>query len=34
MPFEPYLRFHSFRQVFVTKWPPIGEIGLRYVFIV
>ena len=23
--FEPYVRFHSFSEVLVTVWPPIGK---------
>ena len=25
--FEPSIHFHSFRYVWVTEWPPIGEIA-------
>ena len=26
--FEPYVRFHIFSKVWVTEWPPIGELLL------
>ena len=27
MLFELYVRFHSFSLVWVTEWPPMGEIA-------